>query len=71
MNGQSHLEEGSTIMSTIDVKGILQSCKLLMNQDNSVFVPVMDYEINNFSYKLCRTIQSYFGFVNRNVWKNY
>ena len=42
-----------------------------MNQDNSVFVPVMDYEINNFSYKLCRTIQSYFGFVNRNVWKNY
>ena len=58
-------------MSSVSSIEILQSCDLILKNKISTFDTVTDYDVNNFSFKMCRTIQSYYSYVNRSIWKNY
>ena len=64
-------EQASTVMSSVSSIEILQSCDLILKNKISTFDTVTDYDVNNFSFKMCRTIQSYYSYVNRSIWKNY
>ena len=64
-------EQASTVMSSVSSIEILQSCDLILKNKISTFDTVADYDVQNFSFKMCRTIQSYYSYVNRCIWKNY
>jgi UDP-N-acetylglucosamine 2-epimerase len=66
------MDEGTLIMSGLKKDRILQSIDIIVSQfsiEKRVTKIVDDYNVDNFSLKVVRTIISYVDFVNRTVWK--
>ncbi len=66
------MDEGTLIMSGLKKERILQSINIIVSQfskEKRVTKIVNDYNVDNFSLKVVRTIISYVDFVNRTVWK--
>ena len=67
-------EEGSVIMSGLDLEIIKDSISLIKDQprgDHRLLRLVRDYDAPNVSDKVLRIILSYTKYVDRNVWKKY
>lgn len=65
------MDEGTLIMSGLKKDRILESINIIVSQfskEKRVTKIVNDYNVNNFSLKVVRTIISYVDFVNRTVW---
>jgi len=65
------MDEGTLIMSGLKKGRILQSIDIVTKQYSSKIMVtqlVNDYNVNNFSLKVVRTIFSYVDFINRTVW---
>jgi len=65
-------EEGSVIMTGIDIDRILSGIKILENQTRGkerMLKMVQDYSSPNLSKKIVRIILSYTDYVNANIWK--
>jgi len=61
------MDEGILIMT-----GVMKSIDITVSQHNykdRAFRLVYDYNVDNFSKKILRTVFSYTGFVNRVVWR--
>ena len=68
------MDEGTLIMSGLKSERILQSINIIVSQYSQgkrVTRIVPDYNVDNFSLKVVRTVISYIDFVNRTVWHNY
>jgi UDP-N-acetylglucosamine 2-epimerase (non-hydrolysing) len=73
---QSHerpegMEEGTLIMSGLRPERILAAIKVTLDQWDATprpFAAPPDYEAENVSLKIVRTIMSYVDYVNRTVW---
>ena len=67
------MEEGSVMLTGLDLLTIQQGMKLLeSNHDSeSNFSLVQDYDVDNVSDKVVRIILSHIDFINRIVWKKY
>ena len=66
------MDEGTLIMTGLKKERILQSINIVVSQFSTkrrVTRLVKDYDVDNFSLKVVRTIVSYVDFVNRTVWK--
>lgn len=66
------MDEGTLIMSGLKKERILESIHIIVSQfsrEKRVTKLVPDYNVDNFSIKVVRTIISYVDFVNRTVWK--
>jgi len=65
------MEESITLMSSLDVNRILTQVNYLINNkdENLNINEVKDYEHDNVSEKIVRTILSYTSYINREVWK--
>jgi UDP-N-acetylglucosamine 2-epimerase (non-hydrolysing) len=64
-------DEGTLIMSGLKKDRILQSIDIIVTQSSQadrVTKIVYDYNVDNFSLKVVRTIISYVDYVNRTVW---
>jgi UDP-N-acetylglucosamine 2-epimerase (non-hydrolysing) len=65
------MDEGTLIMSGLKKDRIIQSIDIVTSQSSQVdrvTKIVYDYDVDNFSLKVVRTIISYVDFVNRTVW---
>jgi UDP-N-acetylglucosamine 2-epimerase (non-hydrolysing) len=65
------MDEGTLIMSGLKKDRILQSIDIIVTQSSQadrVTKIVYDYNVDNFSLKVVRTIISYVDYVNRTVW---
>ena len=65
------MDEGTLIMSGLKKDRIIQSIDIVTSQSSQadrVAKIVYDYNVDNFSLKVVRTIISYVDFVNRTVW---
>lgn len=65
------MDEGTLIMSGLKKDRIIQSIDIVVSQSSQadrVTKIVYDYNVDNFSLKVVRTIISYVDFVNRTVW---
>lgn len=64
-------EETSAIMTGMNVSRIMQAIKLLSDKklSNKFTTLVNDYDVDNVSYKVLRTIISYTDFVNTKIWR--
>jgi len=67
------MEEGSVMLTGLDLLTIQQGMKLLEsnNDSESNFSLVQDYDVDNVSDKVVRIILSHIDFINRIVWKKY
>jgi UDP-N-acetylglucosamine 2-epimerase len=65
------MEESMTLMSSLDVNRILTQVNYLINNKDEYLNinEVKDYEHDNVSEKIVRTILSYTSYINREVWK--
>jgi UDP-N-acetylglucosamine 2-epimerase (non-hydrolysing) len=65
------MEESITLMSSLDVSRILTQVNYLINNKDEYLNinEVKDYEHDNVSEKIVRTILSYTSYINREVWK--
>ena len=66
------MDEGTLIMSGLKKDRILQSINIVVSQfstEKRITKIVDDYNVDNFSLKVVRTIISYVDFINRTVWK--
>lgn len=65
------MEESITLMSSLDVNRILTQVNYLINNKDEYLNinEVKDYEHDNVSEKIVRTILSYTSYINREVWK--
>lgn len=72
-NNERHeaMEESITLMSTLNLKIIFNQIEYLLNNRSKNFRInlVKDYEIDNVSEKITRSILSYTPYVNREIWK--
>ena len=64
------MDEGTLIMSGVEEKGILDSIKVVTDQ-NVKMNQVADYKAPYLASKVVRIILSYTDYVNRTVWKRY
>ena len=65
------MDEGTLIMSGLKKERIIQSIDIIVSQysqEKRVTKIVFDYNVDNFSLKVIRTIISYVDYVNRTVW---
>jgi UDP-N-acetylglucosamine 2-epimerase len=65
------MDEGTLIMSGLKKDRILESINIIVSQfskEKRVTKIVNDYNVDNFSLKVVRTIISYVDFINRTVW---
>ena len=64
------MDRGTLIMTGLDPERILQSVKIVTDQYERGFRPVVvdDYNVPDVSQKIVRIIASYVGYVNRTVW---
>lgn len=65
------MDEGTLIMSGLKKDRIIQSIDIVtsqFSQSERITKIVYDYDVDNFSIKVVRTIISYVDFVNRTVW---
>ena len=67
------MDEGVLIMSGLKRERILQSINIVVSQakkaSNRLTKIVKDYDVDNFSIKIVRSIISYTDYINRTVWK--
>ena len=58
-------------MTGMNVSRIMQAIKLLSDKklSNKFTTLVNDYDVDNVSYKVLRTIISYTDFVNTKIWR--
>lgn len=66
------MDVGTLVMSGLDPIDILNSIEMVISQtfERDVdFKLVNDYDVDNFSQKVVRIIQSYIGYVNRYTWR--
>lgn len=66
------MDEGTLIMCGLVVETVLNSIEVVTSQfaeSSSRFRTVGDYDVDNVSHKVLRTILSYTDYVNRTVWK--
>ncbi len=64
------MDEGTLIMSGVEVNDILDSIKVVTSQKEEMHV-VNDYDVNHLANKVVRIILSYTGYINRTVWRKY
>ena len=64
------MDEGTVIMSGLDRESVLNSIKVVTNQNIKMRV-VQDYDNDILAAKVVRIILSYTGYINRTVWKRY
>jgi len=64
------MDEGTVIMSGLDRESVLDSIKVVTNQNIRMRV-VDDYDNDILAAKVVRIILSYTGYINRTVWKRY
>jgi len=64
------MDEGTVIMSGLDRESVLDSIKVVTNQNIRMRV-VDDYDNDILAAKVVRIILSYTGYINRTVWKKY
>ena len=64
------MDEGTVIMSGLDRESVLNSIKVVTNQNIRMRV-VDDYDNDILAAKVVRIILSYTGYINRTVWKKY
>jgi UDP-N-acetylglucosamine 2-epimerase len=64
------MDRGTLIMTGLDPERILQSVKIVTDQYEHGFRPLVvdDYNVPDVSQKVVRIIVSYLDFVNRTVW---
>lgn len=64
-------DDGVLVMSGLNSPQVLDSIKIATDQASGLSgrVAVRDYDVDQVSRKVVKTIQSYIGFVNRNVWR--
>ena len=66
------MEEGSVVMTGLEIERIIQSMVLTSNQktgDQRTLKLVKDYSYDNISSKIPRIILSYTDYINMNIWK--
>lgn len=66
------MDEGTLIMSGLKKHRIIQSIKVITDQrleNEKILKTVPDYETDNVSKKVLRTILSYIDYINHTVWK--
>jgi UDP-N-acetylglucosamine 2-epimerase (non-hydrolysing) len=64
------MDEGTVIMSNLDKESVLDSIKVVTEQNVRMNV-VEDYDNDILASKIVRIILSYTGYINRTVWKKY
>lgn len=64
------MDEGTVIMSNLDKESVLDSIKVVTEQNVRMNV-VSDYDNDILASKIVRIILSYTGYINRTVWKKY
>ena len=64
------MDEGTVIMSNLDKESVLDSIKVVTEQNIKMNV-VEDYDNDILASKVVRIILSYTGYINRTVWKKY
>lgn len=64
------MDEGTVIMSGLDRESVLNSIKVVTDQNIRMRV-VQDYDNDILAAKVVRIILSYTGYINRTVWKRY
>ena len=64
------MDEGTVIMSNLDKESVLDSIRVVTNQNIRMRV-VNDYDNDILAAKVVRIILSYTGYINRTVWKKY
>lgn len=65
------MDEGTLVMCGLEAESVLKSIEVVTSQfagSSGCFRTVCDYDINNVSCKVLRTILSYTDYVNRTVW---
>lgn len=69
------MDEGTVIMTGVDSDCIISSINIVTGQFNDTKTNpihiVQDYDIDNVSIKMVRIINSYIGYVNREIWKKH
>jgi UDP-N-acetylglucosamine 2-epimerase len=65
------MDEGTLIMSGLHKDRILESMSIVIKQYEDGYIPkiISDYDTDEVSIKVVRTILSYIDYINRNVWK--
>lgn len=66
------MDEGTLIMTGLEPERVLNGIEVAIEQSEATerpFALVEDYDVDNFSKKVVRTILSYTDYVNRTVWK--
>lgn len=64
------MDEGTLIMSGVDSETILDSIKIVTDQNVKMNM-VKDYDVDHLASKVVRIIMSYTGYINRTVWRKY
>lgn len=64
------MDEGTLIMSGVDSETILDSIKIVTDQNTKMSI-VKDYDVDHLASKVVRIIMSYTGYINRTVWRKY
>ena len=64
------MDEGTVIMSGLDRESVLDSIKVVTDQNIRMRV-VQDYDNDILAAKVVRIILSYTEYINRTVWKRY
>lgn len=64
------MDEGTLIMSGVDSETILDSIKIVTDQNVKMNI-VKDYDVDHLASKVVRIIMSYTGYINRTVWRKY
>ncbi len=65
------MDEGTLIMTGLEADNIIDAISVVTGQyesQPSVMRVVSDYDVDNVSQKVVRTILSYIDYVNRTVW---
>ena len=67
------MDYGTLIMSGLEKDRIIESIEIVVNQNKNDIKSkiVKDYDVDNVSMKVTRTIISYIDYVNRTVWKKH
>ena len=64
------MDEGTLIMSGLEKERVLEAINVTVNQSKRFSSNIIkDYDVENVSIKVTRTILSYIDYVNRTVWK--
>ena len=67
------MDEGVLIMSGLSPEPVLRAIDVVVsqgvNREERAFKVVQDYDVDNFSKKVCRIVLSYTDYINRTVWR--